>query len=474
MDDYQQSKREIANTEYPQGGLVMKIMTKKIAWIALALMLVTSVSTGCGNPGGISGTGSQSGQENGQKSVITFAGWGSLAEKKIFTQMIGKFTEKYPDIKVNYQHVPGTQDDYMVKLSSNLAASKMPDVFYVHSDDFYAWVSAGRLLNLSDFLSTSKEYVKGKVWDKSISIFQYNTETKKVGTDGGLYGLPKDLGPWAMVYNKTLFQKKGVALPDPVKPMTWSDFVETAKKLTGGEGLEKIFGTANYTLESAVWSNGADFLNSDKNQVTVDTPKFAEAMQWVADLSLKEGVSPSPDEDAASGWFQRWINGKVGMAWMGPWDQATFWDTAKFEWDIMPTPASPSTGKGISWLASAALCVSTTSKYQDASYKLAEFLSMNDEAQTFNFTSGQAVPNIIDMAKNQYLSMNKAPANKQIFIDIIENPEKGQFKPTYYTSDNTWYTYFFSESTKVWNGTMSAADFCKQIQPEMQKRLNGK
>lgn len=458
-------------------SMMKQNIIKKTAAILAVTLLSASALAGCGAK--TDGTSSQAGSGvsssgKAENEVITFAGWGSLAEKKIFTQMISKFNETYPKIKINYQHVPGTKDDYMVKLSSNLAASKMPDVFYVHSDDFYAWASANRLQDLSGFLAKSTEYKQGKVWDKAINIFKYNKETKQIGVDGGLYGLPKDLGPWAMVYNKTLFKAKGVTLPDPSKAMTWDQFLATAQKLTSGEGMDKVFGTANYTLESAVWSNGADFLSADKKTVTVDTPAFAEAMQWVADLSNKYKVSPTPDEDAASGWFQRWVNGKVAMAWMGPWDQATFWDSTKFEWDIMPTPTSPKTGKGISWLASAALCVSPLSKHQEAAYKLAEFFCMNKDAQTYNYTSGQAVPNIIEMAKKDYLAMNKMPANKQVFIDIIENPDKGQFKPTYYTQDNTWYTYFFSESSKVWGGSQTAAAFCKTIQPEMQKRLDAK
>ena len=444
-------------------------MIQKIAALVLVLAMFTLVA--CGGGGNTDATGGNN--NNGKTTVITFAGWGSLAEKKIFTAMIDKFEETPPGVKVNYQHIPGTQEDYLVKLVSLLAANKMPDVFYIHSDEFYSWVDAGRLENLTPYMNASATAKETKIWDKSLQIFRYDAATKQVGVDSGdLYGLPKDLGPWAMVYNKTLFEAKGVALPDPEKPMTWSEFVEVGRKLTSGSGINKVFGVANYTLEAAVWSNGADFLNADHTKVTVDTPEFAQAMQWVSDLALVEGISPTPEEDSASGWFSRWVNGKVGMAWMGPWDQATFWDSVSFEWDIMPTPVSDNTGKGVSWLASAALCVSATSKEKQLAYELAEFLSMNKDAQTYNYEAGQAVPNIVDMAKNEYLQMNKAPANKQVFLDIIEDPEKGQFKSVYYTKNTTWYSYFFSESSKVWNGEMTAAEFLKQIQPQMQERLD--
>ena len=446
-------------------------MIQKIAAVVLVLAMVFTLVACGGGGGNTDATGGNN--NNGKTTVITFAGWGSLAEKKIFTAMIDKFEETHPGVKVNYQHIPGTQEDYLVKLVSLLAANKMPDVFYIHSDEFYSWVDAGRLENLTPYMNASATAKETKIWDKSLQIFRYDAATKQVGVDSGdLYGLPKDLGPWAMVYNKTLFEAKGVSLPDPEKPMTWSEFVEVGRKLTSGSGINKVFGVANYTLEAAVWSNGADFLNADHTKVTVDTPEFAQAMQWVSDLALVEGISPTPEEDSASGWFSRWVNGKVGMAWMGPWDQATFWDSVSFEWDIMPTPVSDNTGKGVSWLASAALCVSATSKEKQLAYELAEFLSMNKDAQTYNYEAGQAVPNIVDMAKNEYLQMNKAPANKQVFLDIIEDPEKGQFKSVYYTKNTTWYSYFFSESSKVWNGEMTAAEFLKQIQPQMQERLD--
>ena len=56
---------------------------------------------------------------------------------------------------------------------------------------------------------------------------------------------------------------------------------------------------------------------------------------------------------------------------------------------------------------------------------------------------------------------------------ILKNPEKGQFKSTYYTKNSTWYDYFINEANKVYSGEMSAADFCKQIQPDLQSRLDG-
>ena len=202
---------------------------KKMLIGMLVIVILLMLFPGCRNTQNPADGGS-----NGKKTVISFAGWGSLAEKKVFTAMIDQFEKKHEGVKVNYQHIPGTQADYLVKLISLLASHKMPDVFYIHSDEFYSWVDAGRLENLTPYFEKSQTASETKVWDKSLNIFRYNSSAKQIGTeDGNLYGLPKDLGPWAMVYNKTLFQAKGVPLPDPKVPMTWSQFVNVCKKLTG-------------------------------------------------------------------------------------------------------------------------------------------------------------------------------------------------------------------------------------------------
>ena len=209
----------------------------------------------------------------------------------------------------------------------------------------------------------------------------------------------------------------------------------------------------------------------DKKTVTVDTPEFAEALQWVVDLSLVHGVAPTTAESATNGWFERFCNGKVAMAWMGAWQQTDFWEALDFEWDLMPTPVNDRTGLGISYVGSAALCVSESSKEKELAYELVEFLTMNEEAQTANFENGMSVPNLIDM-EDDYLAMDKMPENKQVFMDILRSEEKGKFLPTYYTKNTAWYEYFTSQVSKVNRGEMKAAEFLKKVQPEMQRLLD--
>ena len=442
---------------------------KKLLSILLISCMLLGLLVGCGN-GGEAGNSGEAGVDG--DVVITFAGWGSLAEKKVFQKMIDAFEETHEGITVNFQHYPGGKSNYIMKMIANLAGGRMPDAFYIPTENYAEWAGNNRLLDLTDYLEKSKNYKEGVIWEEALNMYHYNSDTKSVGEDGGLYALPKDLSVQLFAYNKTLFEEKGVPLPSSEVPMTWTEYIDLAKKLTSGSGPTKVYGTCSYILDMAVWANGANFLSEDKKTVTVDTPEFAEALQWVADMSLVHGVAPSVEDKAATTEYERWTNGTLAMQILGPWDQAIMWEDADFEWDVMPIPVNEKTGKSIAWKDSAALCVSASTKKADAAYELIEFLAMNEEAQTINYESGQAIPNIIEMAENDFIAMEKMPINRKLFLDYLKDDEKHEMRDTFYTQTSAWYDHFSTEVTAVYRGDISAAEFCKKIQPEMQKMLD--
>lgn len=441
---------------------------KVVAGILAVVTTLTLALTGCGAPNNEEVVGNADNKK--KERTLTLAGWGTIQEKKNFADLVRLFEETHPGVKVNYQHYCNASREYNIKLVANLSRNKLPDVFYLETKNYRTWAEAGRLMDLTDYVEGSEEYKAGNIWDRALEVYRVDEKTLQPSDDGKIYALPKDLGPYAMIYNKDLFIEKGVPLPDPEKPMTWTQFVETAKKFVSGTGINKIYGCANYDLATAVWSNGGDFLSEDKKTVTVDTPEFAEALQWVVDLANVHGVAPNQAEAATNGWFERFCNGKVAMGWMGAWQQSDLWEALDFEWDIMPTPVSDKTGLGVTYLGTAALCASKTTNEPELAYELLEFLTMNKVAQKANYQNGMAVPSLKDM-EDEYLAMDKLPKNKQVFMDTLKHEEKGKFLPTYYTKTTDWYDYFFSNLTKVNKGEMTAAEYCKMIQPDVQKRL---
>lgn len=428
----------------------MRSRLAPVAFVAAAALALT----GC--------SGAQSGSGD---RTITFMGWGSPQEVAVFEDMIAQYEEAYPGVKVDYITVPAA--DFSTKLQTMIASKKTPDVFYLAPENVMPWADSGIIADLSEFVADNDIFDESNVWENAIDMYRYDGTTPG---EGAIYGLPKDIGPFAMAYNKDLFAAAGITAPDPESPWTWDEFIEAAKKLTSGDGSSKVYGSAPYSLESAVWSNGADWLNADHTEVTVTDPEFVEALQWVADLGLVEGVVPSSEEEGSLGSFQRFLNGQIGMMGIGPWSQGQFWAEADFEWDIMPWPVSPSTGEKAVWYGGIGFAVANSSKHKDDAANLAAFLAFNEDAQRTNMEQGQAVPNLIDMAEDEYLAMEEAPANKEEFLRIIQ--DYGRRATQTYTYNSEWFGLFNSNLASVWLGEQTAAEYTESIQAEMQALLD--
>jgi multiple sugar transport system substrate-binding protein len=392
-------------------------------------------------------------------------GWGSPQEVAVFEEMITQFEGENPDVTVDYISVPAA--DFPTKLQTMIASKKTPDVFYLAPENVMPWADSGIISDLSDFVADNDVFDESNVWENAISMYRYDGTTPG---EGAIYGLPKDIGPFALAYNKDLFDAAGITAPDPETPWTWDEFVAAAEKLTTGEGSDKVYGSAPYSLESAVWSNGADWLNEDHTKVTVTDPEFIEAMQWVADLGLVEGVVPSAEEEGSLGSFQRFLDGKIGMMGIGPWSQGQFWEDADFNWDIMPWPVSPNTEERATWYGGIGFAVANSSEHKEDASNLAAFLAFNEDAQRSNMEKGQAVPNLIDMAKDEYLVMDEPPANKEEFIRIIE--DYGRRATQTYTYNSEWFTEFNANAASVMLGEQTAAEYTASIEEEMQALLD--
>jgi len=137
--------------------------------------------------------------------------------------------------------------------------------------------------------------------------------------------LPTGIALWVMGYNKSLFKAAGVAYPDPVKPMTFSELMTIAKKLT----IKKNGRTVQYALAPLAILDWNELVEMRGGQVydhavnptrmTMNTPA---AIQGLADYQsmFTEGVTPSIDHiaDFGGGYIGSLQTGKVAIAAVGP------------------------------------------------------------------------------------------------------------------------------------------------------------
>lgn len=402
-----------------------------------------------------------------EASSLTFMFRGGEDEKKAYEAAIKKFEENE---NVSVEIIATDADQYATKLQAAISGGNVPDVFYIEQSNLMAYVDNGVLLDITKYIEES-DFDLDNIWEYGSESYRYDGE--QVGT-GPLYGLPKDLGPFALGYNKDMFEKAGVELPDPDKPYSWDEFLEVSKALTldtNGDGKLDQWGTGfniNWSLQAFVWSNGADFINASMDKVTVDTPEFAEALQYLADLQNVHEVTPSISDAQTLDTYQRWMNGEIAFFPVGPWDMSTY-DKLPFEYDLMPWPAGK-TGQSATWIGSLGIGVSSKTQAPEKAAKLVEYLSASVEGQQQLVDAKIQIPNLIDMANEWASDTESKPSNKQELLDVVE--EYGRAMPAARTYNAEWYDEFFINIQVVLDGDQTAAEYVAEVQPRMQQKLD--
>jgi len=425
-----------------------------------AAMVGTLALTAC--------SGGESGESEGNKE-ITFMFRGGPDEKAAYQSAIDRYTED-TGVKVNV--IVTDADQYATKLQAAVAGNNVPDVFYIEQASLQSYVASGILMDITDAVAASGIDL-GNIWEYGVNSYRFDG-TVQGTSEGQLYGLPKDVGPFSFGYNKTMLEDAGIALPDSDAPLTWEEFVDICNQLTtdtDGDGAVDQWGTGlnvQWNLQSLVWGNGGDWTNTDHTQVTVDTPEFAEALQAFADLTNVEEVTPSASDAATLDTYQRWMAGEIGFFPVGPWDVSVYNDL-DFDYDLIPWPTVGG-GGAATWLGSLGIGVSATSKYPDDAVKLVTYLSTDRDAQQTLVDANIQIPNLIDMAEAWAAEEGAEPANRQEFLDIAQ--DYGRAMPAAFTYGAEWYDELWTNIQPVLDGKQTAADYLAETQPRMQALLD--
>ncbi len=199
---------------------------------------------------------------------------------------------------------------YPEQMLAKFAARKPPDVFYVDSNVFPDWQTQGLLEPLDSYIKSTHFSTKA-FFPKLLDGFK--------GSDGKLYGLPKDWSPLAMQYNTAMFAKAGIKSP----PKTWAQLKADAQKLKAKGGLS---GNARPVCLDADWArllafiyqNKGTFINASKTKATVNSPAVRQTVEfWVG---LDKAKLAGRHADLGAGWCGEALGKeKAAIAFEGNW-----------------------------------------------------------------------------------------------------------------------------------------------------------
>jgi multiple sugar transport system substrate-binding protein len=215
-------------------------------------------------------------------------------------------------------------DDIDQQSSTMVQNNNPPDILNLNAYASYA--KDGLLYNSDEVLSDS---VKSDLLDAFVKSGTYN---------GKMYGMPDLSSARAMFYNKTLFQKAGIASP----PKTWAEFEADAQKIkalgNGAIGYGLPLGPEESQGEFSIWlfNNGGDWKESGK--WAINSPQNVETLNFLKSLSDKKLTQNNPGKTNRQDAFDLFASGKVGMV-VGFSPLAGTLDAAKkVDYGVAPMP----------------------------------------------------------------------------------------------------------------------------------------
>ncbi|MER5731566.1 sugar ABC transporter substrate-binding protein [Streptomyces sp. NPDC002138] len=245
--------------------------------VALALLVAGTLSA-CGLSGGADvKEAEKTGKVSGE---ITFR---TLQLKPKFTGyvqgVIDAFQQKYPDVKVKWEDVPG--DGYNEKLVADAQAGALPDVVNLSTDSFQLLGDRGMLADVAKLDGeVAKDYVPG-AWE----------QFKLPGKGDGVYAYPWYVTPEILTYNKDLFVTSGL---DPAKPPTtveqFFDYAERIAATSGGR-YAAFMADPKGRLPGDWQKMGIPILNAKQDGFVFDTDKAVAWVERMKDLYAK-GAMP--------------------------------------------------------------------------------------------------------------------------------------------------------------------------------------
>jgi multiple sugar transport system substrate-binding protein len=225
----------------------------------------------------------------GGPAELRFGWWGNDERAEMTNNVIAKFMEAYPEIKVTGEPNGGTSDHFAI-IDTQLQSNSAPDLiqFGGNYPDYKQYLQP-----LNDFFGKQLTIDNPEMFDQTALI--------PATIDGKVYCASLGTNTLVLAYNKTMIESAGAALPKD--NMTWDEMItygrELKAKLPAGvfPFVDNSTNQANY-LSYFYTQQGTDLWTNDeggKSYATVESAK--KWLQLWADMRA-EGLIPDVDTTA--------------------------------------------------------------------------------------------------------------------------------------------------------------------------------
>jgi multiple sugar transport system substrate-binding protein len=276
----------------------------------------------------LDGCDSSSTRSGAQGNVITLSFWNGFTggDGTYIRKLVDDFNKATPHIQVRMNAYMWI--DLFQKLAGAVISGQAPDVAVMHVDDIPTNAARNLITPIDEVARAlgleASAYTSRVVWEGGV----YR---------GKRYGIPLDMHPLGMFYNKAVLRKAGLNPDKP--PRTGDEYMAVLEELKGkgiqGHWVTPFLFTGRFQFETLLWQFGGELFDPEGTRATFDSEAGVRALTWMVDL-VKKGYSPANVSQDAD--YIALQNGRNAFNWNGIWQINGLKDVPGLEWGAAPVP----------------------------------------------------------------------------------------------------------------------------------------
>jgi len=310
--------------------------------------------------------------------------WVMGREGEMVQELVRDFEAQNPDVQVRVQQIPWTAAHE--KLLTAHVGKATPDLAQLGNTWVPEFQALGALAELDGLIAASKQVSPDDhfpgIWDTNV-------------LDGKSFGVPWYVDTRLLFYRTDLLVQAGFTEP----PQTWEQWRRALEALSA-RGPEKfgILLPVNEWTQPVIFGlqSGSSLLVDRDTRGDFSGPDFGRAIDFYLGL-FADGLAPPVSNNQVANLYQEFARGTFAMFISGPWNigecRQRLPDDMQDDWATAPLPGPDAGTAGLSLAGGSSLVLFESSRNQEASWRLIEFLNQPQQQVRFFHLTGDLPAN---------------------------------------------------------------------------------